>query len=307
MQSDPFSAGAEPVDDPFANPPTADPAPTTAPPQQATPPAPDTPPMTGNTGAQTGDVPDGGTVETGESSTPQEQPPAESIPAPPVVNREGETIEVPPEEGHTAPSQAAVEEAQSGPLDTTPEDRGEDPAATDDPQPPDPSQPVPQPPEQSAAAPPPQPPEQSAPAPASEPPSGPHGPPGKPAKPPASKPPAKPSQSAPPAPANGNGEQEPRKPKQLRHYVVLMQTGPAEFTKIDLRGKDYTKEIEEEDGTKAIYLEARNNDHAYKLAYHLVGSPRDGATLLPLPKASWRPRRVAPAPPQPERERLVIQ
>lgn len=280
MQTDPFAAGAEPVDDPFAS----------------TPPAPDTPPATGNTGAQTGDVPDGGTVETGESSgTPAEQPPAESVPEPvPVVNREGEAVDVQPEPGHTAPSQADVAEVAPGPLETTPEDQGTDPAATDDPQPPEPGAVPAQAPEQSAA----QQPVQSEPKPAEAP-----------AQPEAASEPQTAPQ-APPAPASsgdGNGEEAEKPKKQQRYYVLLMQTGPDQFTKIDLRGKDYTKEIEEEDGTKAIYLEARNNDHAYKLAYHLVGSPRDGATLLPLPKASWRPRRVAPAPPQPERERLVIQ
>jgi hypothetical protein len=292
MQTDPFAAGAEPVDDPFATTPAAPATP------QATPPAPDTPATTGNTGAVTGDVPDGGTVETGDSGsgTPAEQPPAESVPEPvPVVNREGEAVEVQPEPGHTAPSQADVAEVAPGPLDTTPEDQGIDPAATDDPQPPEPGAVPAQAPEQSAAQ---QPAEQ------------PQAPAEAPAQPEAApEPQAAPQASPAPAQqaAEGDGNGDAKKAKQMRHYVVLMQTGPDQFTKLDLRGKDYTKEIEEEDGTKAIYLEARNNDHAYKLAYHLVGSPRDGATLLPLPKASWRPRRVAPAPPQPERERLVIQ
>jgi hypothetical protein len=73
---------------------------------------------------------------------------------------------------------------------------------------------------------------------------------------------------------------------------------------------EYVEEVTEGEGDaaeKKRYLVARNNEHAYKLAYHLVGSPQGGATLLPLPKGSWRPRRVAPAPPRPERERLVIQ
>lgn len=294
MQTDPFAAGAEPVDDPFATTPAAPATP------QATPPAPDTPATTGNTGAVTGDVPDGGTVETGDSGgTPAEQPPAEAVPAPvPTVNREGEAVEVEPEPGHTAPSEAAVAEVAPGPLETTPEDQGTDPAATDNPQPPEPGAVPAQAPEQSAA----QQPVQSEPRPAEAPAEAPAQPEAAPA------PQAAPQASPAPAASNdGNGDDDGKKKKQQRHYVLLMQTSVDGFTKIDLKGKEYTEEIEEEDGTKNVYLVARNNDHAYKLAYHLVGSPRDGATLLPLPKASWRPRRVAPAPPQPERERLVIQ
>ena len=96
-------------------------------------------------------------------------------------------------------------------------------------------------------------------------------------------------------------------PKSIRHYKLLYATSATGFEVAPLTDADgnpreeYVKLIDGEH-----YLEARNNEHAYKLAFHLMGAPRDGVTLWPVPKASFRPRKVSPAPPAPERERLVI-
>jgi hypothetical protein len=122
-----------------------------------------------------------------------------------------------------------------------------------------------------------------------------------------------PQQQAPPAapdqaPSNGTqAESNSDGPKSIRHYKLLYATGPTSFEVAPLTDGDgkakeeYVKLIEGEH-----YLEARNNEHAYKLAFHLMGAPREGVTLWPVPKASYRPRKVSPAPPAPERERLVI-
>lgn len=133
--------------------------------------------------------------------------------------------------------------------------------------------------------------------------------------------------AAPAAPASSNGgatESTPttppkagEPPKGYRHYVVLYQTGPTTFELANLQAKhaghkDYVVKVTEpaeKEGESPVthwYLQARNNDHAYRLCFTLFDRPSDGITVLPLPKASWRPRRVAPAPPAPERERLVI-
>jgi hypothetical protein len=98
---------------------------------------------------------------------------------------------------------------------------------------------------------------------------------------------------------------------------VLYQTGPSTFDLVDLKSKlpahkDYVVKVTEpaeKEGDPDVtnwYLQARNNDHAYRLCFTLFDRPASGVTVLPLPRASWRPRRVAPAPPAPERERLII-
>lgn len=119
--------------------------------------------------------------------------------------------------------------------------------------------------------------------------------------------------------ADADAPEDPNAPKKgFRHYVVLYQTGPGQFTVAPLKdkhgkeGMDFirrlTEPAEKEGDADVVnfYLEARNNDHAYRLCFTLFNRPADGVTVLPLPKASWRPRRVAPAPPAPERERLSI-
>jgi hypothetical protein len=221
-----------------------------------------------------------------EAPPPAAEAPAEPTPpaeAPPIVDREGAPVQ--------------------GPLDTAPEDH--EPPPQPDPTPdPDagsqqPAQEAPQPPQEPQAPPPAAPEPPAAEAPQEEP----AAPPPPPAPEPTPQPPADPAAQGTPD-SNGDGGDE--KKSTVRHYVVLYQTGPTTFEVAKLLDADGQPKhaVVVMDGQ--AYLEARNNEHAYKLAFHILGSPKEGATLWPIPKASYRPRRVQPAPPQPERERLTI-
>jgi hypothetical protein len=67
-------------------------------------------------------------------------------------------------------------------------------------------------------------------------------------------------------------------------------------------GKD-PKDTENKDG---LFIKARNNDHARRLAFTIMGRPADGVTVELVARTSWKPVRLHVAPPEPSRERLVI-
>lgn len=117
-----------------------------------------------------------------------------------------------------------------------------------------------------------------------------------------------PQSTAPPAPANGERPPGPRGGKgEMRHYKLLYQTGPAQWTEFDLNTVDQQDTgikvvtVEEE-----IWFEARNNEHANRLGFTIVGRPKDGARIFPVPRGAYKPKTVKPAPPAPARERVVI-
>jgi len=265
---------APPADDPFAET-TADPF-ADAPAEQVPPPPTPEPP-------------------TAEAPPPPDAPPATAVEEIPTVDREGAPV---------AP----------GPLPTTAEDQ-EPPPAPDPTPDPDAGSQQPQVThadkglEQNA--------DQMAPTEAAQAPQAPAEAPAQapePPAPPAAQEPQVPEapQTQPPAPdpaASTSGEPESNgegKKSNTRFYVVLYQTGPDQFTVAKLLDEKGDRKHGVVDVDGKPYLEARNNEHAYKLAFHILGSPKDGVTLWPIPKASYRPRVVKPAPPSPERERLVI-
>jgi outer membrane biosynthesis protein TonB len=221
--------------------------------------------------------------------TPDPQPePADAPPeqAPPVVDREGQPAPTP----DPAPEPVASAEAP----------------AVQEPETPQAPQEAPQAPPQTPVAPP-EPPATPAPA---ETPS-----PAEPQEPETEVPegsptPEAPGQTAAEAPDVPEAQPDAQGPRggkaQMRYYKVLMQTERDQFTLIKLVNEDGTAKDHVVSVNGELYLEARNNEHAYKLAYHVVGRPSNGARVWPVPKASYRPRMVKPKPPEPERERLSI-
>lgn len=97
-------------------------------------------------------------------------------------------------------------------------------------------------------------------------------------------------------PRGGKGE--------LRYYKIAYQTGPTswEFHRLDSVPEGI--DVETVDGER--WIRARNNEHALRLGFQVVGSPQEGVTVWPVPKGAYKPKPVRPAPPRPERTRLVI-
>lgn len=100
-----------------------------------------------------------------------------------------------------------------------------------------------------------------------------------------------------------------------RHYALLYQTADKQWTEYDLSSlpddlKQYAEskplnDKKPEEGS-FLFLKARNADHARRIAWVIFGRPEAGVTVNPVARSSWKPKRLSKAPPQPERERLVI-
>jgi hypothetical protein len=108
-----------------------------------------------------------------------------------------------------------------------------------------------------------------------------------------------PAAPEPPAPApaaeepgtNGSGAVEAvgeaEKPKSpMRHYHILYRTGEKEWTEAEW----------DADGTPTRVVQARNNDHALRLAFTILGSPEHGVEVLPVPVSGFKPKRLKPKP-----------
>lgn len=95
----------------------------------------------------------------------------------------------------------------------------------------------------------------------------------------------------------------------VRYYKVLYQTGSEQWTEAKLPSPDENHNIvlrtSKKTGSPARWLAARNNEHALRLAFAVLGSPTEGVTVLPIPEGGWKPKRIAPET-QPERVRLAI-
>lgn len=144
-----------------------------------------------------------------------------------------------------------------------------------------------------------------------------------------------PAATRPPGPRGGKGE--------LRHYKLLYLSGPGTWTQCDLAKvpKDIgvvvclvapdkeltdlaekkaklanstgetaarlTGEIDSlEKLHKELWFEARNNEHANRLGYAIMGAPKAGVYIFPVPRGAWKPKHVKPAPPAPEKVRVQI-
>lgn len=121
---------------------------------------------------------------------------------------------------------------------------------------------------------------------------------------------AAPAAPAPAAAASDDGAEAAPTPDEgkspWRHYKLLYQTGASQWTECDLSSlaDDLKQYSELKDGE--LFLRARNADHARRIAWIIFGRPEQGVTVNPVARSSWKPKRLSKAPPQPERERLVI-
>lgn len=107
--------------------------------------------------------------------------------------------------------------------------------------------------------------------------------------------------------SGSNGRTGPRGGKgDMRHYKLLYQTGPLQWTEFDLTTVPDDAGIQVVKVDEEQWFEARNNEHANRLGFTIVGRPKEGARIFPVPRGAYKPKRVAPAPPKPERERVVI-
>jgi hypothetical protein len=110
----------------------------------------------------------------------------------------------------------------------------------------------------------------------------------------------------PPAPPAEEPQPESAKKGETRLYKLLYQSGPttweeADLAKVDDSLKQY---VEKDDGE--LFLKSRNNDHARRIAWAIMGRPEQGVTVELVARTSWKPKRLSTAPPEPTRERLVI-
>lgn len=230
-----------------------------------------------------------------------EQPPA----APPIVDREGEPVAETPvaDDGGTAevgqppapdPAATPPQPEPTVPTEAQPESPGQ---AVDVQTAPAPEEPPAAP--QEAAQPPQE--AQTAETPAEQP-----APPAAPAEAPQQTAPASAADQqaaaeSDEAPAPATGGKSP-----LRHYALLYQSGEGQWTEYDLTTLAESLKVHTEVKDGVCYLKARNADHARRIAWIIFGRPENGVTVNPVAKSSWNPKRLAPAPPAPERERLSI-
>lgn len=128
---------------------------------------------------------------------------------------------------------------------------------------------------------------------------------------PPQEPPVAPPTPAEPTGAAGGEETATTGPRggkgEMRFYKLLYLTGESQWTehKLDPQHPEHGEYIALIDGEP--WMKARNNDHAKRIGYTLLGRPKDGVRLFPVPKGAWKPSTVKPAPPKPERESLVIE
>lgn len=82
------------------------------------------------------------------------------------------------------------------------------------------------------------------------------------------------------ADAPADAPAEPKSP--LRRYRILYQTAPDQWTEVEWQEK----------GKKTRICHARNNEHALRLAFGILGEPENGVTVLPVPDSGFKPKRL---------------
>jgi hypothetical protein len=112
----------------------------------------------------------------------------------------------------------------------------------------------------------------------------------------------------------GNAPTSPQQEEQagkspMRQYKILYQTADNQWTEVVLdaaKAPEGVSVVEVPDVPGEKWVEARNNDHALRLGFVLLNRPSNGVTIFPVPRGAYKPKRVKPATPKPERERLEI-
>lgn len=87
------------------------------------------------------------------------------------------------------------------------------------------------------------------------------------------------------ADAPADAPAEPKSP--MRRYRILYQTAPDQWTEAEwdeTEGKGKAK--------KTRICHARNNEHALRLAFGILGEPENGVTVLPVPDSGFKPKRL---------------
>lgn len=70
----------------------------------------------------------------------------------------------------------------------------------------------------------------------------------------------------------------------MRQYHILYRTGEKEWTEAEW----------DVEGTPTRVVQARNNEHALRLAFTILGSPEHGVEVLPVPVSGFKPKRLKP-------------
>jgi hypothetical protein len=106
------------------------------------------------------------------------------------------------------------------------------------------------------------------------------------------------------AAASGSGPRGGSSP--LRNYKIMYQTGDGQWTEVKLDPDNTPDGVTVVKKDDSLWVEARNNEHALRIGYVLLGRPENGARILPIPQGGWKAKLVRKAAPRPERERLEI-
>jgi hypothetical protein len=277
-QSDPFATSPT-TDDPFA---TSDPVTTSVPPASDTVLS-ATPEQVADAPTQpVTDIPANAPVTSPSSPVPAQEPTQEQV------------DEAPPTPEQQQADQTAPQEPQGEPQtgeQAAPEEQGQ----TGAPEPQEPPAPTPAP---------------ETPAPTPEP------VPDTPAPEPTPVPAPEPTPAPTPTPepqSSGNGSAPEGLKKGDRLYRLLYQTAPKQWTEMDpgsapegVRTYTVTDADTVEQPTGERFFIAKNNDAARRIAWATAGRPAKGVTVVVVPVSSWTPKRLQPAPPRPDRERLEI-
>ncbi len=98
-----------------------------------------------------------------------------------------------------------------------------------------------------------------------------------------------------PGPRGGKGE--------VRNYKLLVQSPAGNWDEADLSKVPDDSGITICKVDDELWFEARNSEHANRLAFTICGRPVGGARVLAVPRGAWKPKTVTAAPPKPDRER----
>jgi hypothetical protein len=82
----------------------------------------------------------------------------------------------------------------------------------------------------------------------------------------------------------------------MRHYHLMVQTGPKTWEELEWEEDDPDRPGKKR---KQKVVDARNQEHAFRLAWLILGQPENGATVLPIPTSQMKPKRLNAKPVEP--------